>query len=270
MPTHLVVWLNFFLACADNDISTGDSGLAPVPESSLSPDNNASSLLASPITGLLPELTPDAMEEGVCLFLLQVSGRDAQGDNHALSQALNDNLSSRLKYVNASNLYLLNYTEVPSDSQRRMLAASSPQSPPTADIETGVVPLPDLQAEMQNITVQGTGVQIKGPSMTFMYEVVVDNESYISIIHNQLNSIIATSLLLKDVQAANLSISSIYMLAFQPGQPVSADNTSAAPPLESRKLQFTSSSSPPCNCLAMRLQPDQTVLPYLLTVACIR
>ena len=262
------VWLTFCLACAGNDISSGDSGLAPVPESNLSPDNNASSLLASPIPGLLPELPPNAMEDGVCLFLLQVSGRDAYDDyNQDLSQALNDNLSSRLKYVNASNLYLLNYTEVPSDSRRRLLAASLPPPPPAAGIESGVVPLPDLQAEMQNITVQGTGVHIKGPSMTFMYEVVVDNESYISTIHNQLNSIIATSLLLKDVQAANLSISSIYLLAFQPGQPASADNTSAEPQLESRKLPFTSSRSAPCKrnamqCLAMPLQPDQTIVSH--------
>ena len=211
------------------------------------------------------------MEDGVCLFLLQVSGRDAYDDNQALSQALKDNLSSRLKYVDASNLYLLNYTEVPSDSRRRLLADSSPSPPSIAEIETGVVPLPDLQAEMQNITTQGTGVHINGPSMTFMYEVVVDSESYISSIHNQLNSIIATSLLLKDVQAANLSISSIYLLAFQPGQLASTDNSSAAPQLVSRKLQsFTSSHGPPCNCLAKPLQPDQTVSPCLLTAACIQ
>ena len=208
------------------------------------------------------------MEDGVCLFLLQVSGPDARDDNQALNQALNDNLSSRLQFVNASNLYLLNYTEVPSDRRRRLLAASSPLSS-IADIQPGVVPLPDLQAEMQNITVQGTGVQIKGPSMTFLYEVVVDSESYISSIHNQLNSIIATSLLLKDVQAANLAISSIYMLAFQPGQPAATDISSAAPPLESGKSQLTSTRSNSCNCLAMPLQPDQTVSSGLLTVACI-
>ena len=250
---------------------SGDSGLAPVPESDSPPDDDTSSLLASPITGLLPELPPSAMEDGVCLFLLQVSGRDACDDYYPdLSQALNDNLSSRLKFVNASNLYLLNYTEVPSDSRRRMLAASSPPPPPAAGIEAGVVPLPDLQAEMQNMTVQGTGVQIRGPSMTFMYEVVVDNESYISSIHNQLNSIIATSLLLKDVQAADLSISSIYLLAFEPWQLAAADNSSAAPQLESRELPFTSSRNAPCKRLAMPLQPDQTVSPCLLTVACIQ
>ena len=252
----MAIWLIFCLACADNDTSRGDSGFAPVPDSNLSPDGNASSLLASPITGLLPELTPDAMEDGVCLFLLQVSGRDAYDDNQALSQALNDNLSSRLKYVNGSNLYLLNYTEVPSDSRRRLLAASSPAPPSITEIETGVVPLPDLQAEMQNITVQGTGVHINGPSMTFMYEVVVDTEWYISSIHNQLNSIIATSLLLKDVQAANLSISSIYLLAFEPWQPSSSDSSSAAAQLVSRKFYFTTSQCLPCIRLAMPLEPD--------------
>lgn len=220
---------------AENDTaSVGDSGLA-VPNDTLSPDSNASSILASPIPGLLPELSPDAMEDGVCLFLLQVSGPDAYNDNQNLSQALYDNLATRLRYVNSSNLYLLNYTQVPSHSRRRMLAVASSPPPSLAEVEAGVVPLPDLEAELQNITVQGTGVIIKGPSMTFMYEAVVDDDAYITYIHNQLNSIIATSILLKDVQAANLSISSIYLLAFQPGLTGSTDSAPAPPPVLSGK-----------------------------------
>ena len=231
-----------FLADVSNDTaSTGASGLH-VSDNTLSPDNNASSILASPVSGLLPELSPNAMEDGVALFLLQVSGRDALEGNDRLNQELYKNLVTRLIYVNDSNLYLLNYTQVPTGNRRSLLAdANAPSSPPPplGEIQTGVVPLPDLQAETQNISVQGTGVQIKGPSMTFMYEVVAENNAHIVNINNQLNSIIATTLLLKDVQAANLSISSIYLLAFQPGLSASVDNTSASLGRSSSKLPFT-------------------------------
>lgn len=177
------------------------------------------------------------MEDGVCLFLLQVSGPSAVYGNEGLSQELSSNLATRLTYVNDSNLFLLNYTQIPSNPRRRILAnAALPSAAPAplGAIEAGVVPLPDLQAEMQNISVQGTGVKIKGPSMTFMYEVFATDNAYIVNIHNQLNSIIATSVLLKDVQAANLSIYSIYLLDFQPGQTIAAANTAYPPPLPSK------------------------------------
>ncbi|KAL3148045.1 protein kinase activity protein [Trebouxia sp. C0009 RCD-2024] len=212
--------------------STGDSGLS-VSDNALSPDNNASNLLASPVNGLLPELTPDAMEDGVCLFLLQVSGPSAVYGNEGLCQELSSNLATRLTYVNDSNLFLLNYTQVPSNHRRRILENAAPSSPapaPLGAIQPGVVALPDLQAEMQNISLQGTGVKIKGPSMTFMYEVFAQDNAYIVNIHNQLNSIIATSVLLKDVQAANLSIYSIYLLDFQPEATIAGANSAFPPP----------------------------------------
>lgn len=207
----------------------GDSGLS-VSALALSPDANASNILSSPITGLLPELTPDSLQNGVCLFLLQVSGQSAIPNNPNLNWALSVNLATRLTYVTVNNLYLLNCTQIPSNARRRLLAGS-PAPPPSSsvgEIQSGVVPLPDLQQEVQNISVEGTGVQIKGPSMTFMYEVDVTDNSYIQYIHNQLNSIIATSVLLKDVQAANLSISSIYLLSFEPAQSTTAADTSSA------------------------------------------
>lgn len=254
-------------AYAENDTaSIGDSGLA-VSDDALSPDSNASSILASPIPGLLPELSPDAMENGVCLFLLQVSGPDAYNDNQNLSQALFDNLSTRLRYVNSSNLYLLNYTQVPSHSRRRLLAVASSPPPFLAEVEAGVVPLPDLEAELQNITVQGTGVIIKGPSMTFMYEAVVDDNAYITYIHNQLNSIIATSILLKDVQAANLSISSIYLLAFQPGLTGSTDSAPAPPPLLSGK-HCTSLLLKSCTCNPPLLRPHPLPSKFAMPLEC--
>lgn len=223
----------FSLADVGNDTaSTGDSGLS-VSDNALSPDNNASNLLASPVNGLLPELTPDAMEDGVCLFLLQVSGPSAVYGNEGLCQELSSNLATRLTYVNDSNLFLLNYTQVPSNHRRRILENAAPSSPapaPLGAIQPGVVALPDLQAEMQNISLQGTGVKIKGPSMTFMYEVFAQDNAYIVNIHNQLNSIIATSVLLKDVQAANLSIYSIYLLDFQPEATIAGANSAFPPP----------------------------------------
>ena len=167
------------------------------------------------------------MEDGVCLFLLQVSGPSAVYGNERLNQELSSNLATRLTYVNDSNLFLLNYTQIPSNNRRRILENTAPPSTPQAHvgaIQPGVIPLPDLQAELQNISVQGTGVKIKGPSMTFMYEVFAKNN------HNQLNSIIATSVLLKDVQAANLTIYSIYLLDFQPGETATAGTNAAYPP----------------------------------------
>ena len=150
--------------------------------------------------------------------------------NANLNWALSVNLATRLTYVTVDNLYLLNYTQIPSSARRRLLAGS-PAPPPSSDIgeiQPGVVLLPDLQQEAQNISVEGTGVQIKGPSMTFMYEVDVADNAYIQYIHNQLNSIIATSVLLRDVQAANLSISSIYLLSFEPAQSTTAADTNSA------------------------------------------
>ena len=227
--------------CADPDndsSSTGASGLS-VSAMALSPDTNTSTVLASPITGLLPELTPDALQSGVCLFLLQVSGAAAISGNANLNWALSVNLATRLTYVTADNLYLLNYTQIPASSRRRLLSGSPVPSPSPAnigEIQAGVVALPDLEQEVTNISVQGTGVQIRGPSMTFMYEVDVTDNAYIQYIHNQLNSIIATSVLLKDVQAANLSVSSIYLLSFEPAQSTASADITAVQSSVSGKL----------------------------------
>ena len=204
-----------------SDVPSGMSGT----DSNLSPDSSATSLISSPVVGLLPELTPEEISEGILLFLLQVSGPSAVPGNANLNWALSVNLATRLMYVSVDNLYLLNYTQIPTTTGRK-LQASSP-SASIGEIQPGVVPLPDLQSESRNISVSGTGVYTPGPSMTFLYEVDIADVSYISYVHNQLNSIIATSLLLKDVQAANLSISSIYLLSFEPPQSPAAANTSS-------------------------------------------
>lgn len=198
----------------------------------LSPDSNASSLISSPVTGLLPELTPSDLADGVLLFLLQVSGASAVLGNYNLNWALSVNLATRLQYVSVDNLYLLNYSQLPTISgRRRLLDVSSPTaevSPSSiGEVQAGVVALPDLQTDTQNLNQEGTGISTTTPSMVFMYEVQVADTSYISYIHNQLNSIIATSLLLKDVQAANLTIWSIYLLSFEPEQTAAAANTTS-------------------------------------------
>ena len=184
------------------------------------------------MTGLLPELTPADLAAGVLLFLLQVSGASAVINNSNLNWALSVNLATRLEYVSVDNLYLLNYTQLPISSRRRLLADSplptaelSPSS--IGEVQAGVVALPNLQTEVQTLSLDGTGISTHIPSMTFMYEVQVSDTSYISYIHNQLNSIIATSLLLKDVQAANLTISSIYLLSFEPSTSATAANTTS-------------------------------------------
>ena len=184
------------------------------------------------MTGLLPELTPADLADGVLLFLLQVSGASAVINNSNLNWALSVNLATRLEYVSVDNLYLLNYTQLPISSRRRLLADSplstaelSPSS--IGEVQAGVVALPNLQTEVQTLSLDGTGISTHIPSMTFMYEVQVSDTSYISYIDNQLKSIIATSLLLKDVQAANLTISSIYLLSFEPSTSATAANTTS-------------------------------------------
>ncbi len=184
------------------------------------------------MTGLLPELTPADLADGVLLFLLQVSGASAVINNSNLNWALSVNLATRLEYVSVDNLYLLNYTQLPLASRRRLLADSPlsvPELSPSSigEVQAGVVALPDLQTEVQTLSQEGTGISTHVPSMTFMYEVQVSDTSYISYIHNQLNSIIATSVLLKDVQAANLTISSIYLLSFEPSTSATAANTTS-------------------------------------------
>ena len=185
------------------------------------------------MTGLLPDLTPSDLADGVLLFLLQVSGASAVINNSNLNWVLSVNLATRLEYVSVDNLYLLNYTQLPPSSRRRLLAdtplSAAELSPSNiGEVQTGVVALPDLQTQMQTLSQDGTGILTHNPSMTFMYEVQVSDTTYISYIHNQLNSIIATSLLLSDVQAANLSISSIYLLSFEPSSSATAANTTSA------------------------------------------
>lgn len=198
----------------------------------LSSTANASTIISSPVVGILPELTPDDEQQGILLFLLQVSGPSAVYGNSNLNWALSVNLATRLNYVTVDNLYLLNYTQIPLSTRRRLLQlspASTPEATPSSigEVQASVVPLPDLQQDAQNLSVEGTGIYTTGPSMTFMYEVEVADTSYVSYIHNQLNSIIATSVLLSDVQAANLSITSIYLISFEPKQsPTSANTTS--------------------------------------------
>lgn len=214
------------------DNNTLDADGISVPSAELSPDTSASAIISSPVTGLLPELTPADLAEGVLLFLLQVSGASAVINNSNLNWALSVNLATRLEYVSVDNLYLLNYTQLPPSCGRRLLAdtplsAAELSSSSIGEVQAGVVALPDLQTQIQTLTLDGTGVLTHTPSMSFMYEVQVSDTSYISYIHNQLNSIIATSLLLKDVQAANLSISSIYLLSFEPAQSATAANTTS-------------------------------------------
>ncbi|KAL0034790.1 hypothetical protein WJX77_007383 [Trebouxia sp. C0004] len=215
---------------SENNILAADGISASIAD--LSPDTSASAIISSPVIGLLPELTPSDLAEGVLLFLLQVSGASAVNKNTNLNWALSVNLATRLEYVSVDNLYLLNYTQLPPSSRRRLLtdtplsdAELSPSN--IGEVQAGVVALPDLQTEIQTLSQDGTGILTHNPSMTFMYEVQVSDTSYISYIHNQLNSIIATSLLLKDVQAANLSISSVYLLSFEPSQSATATNTTS-------------------------------------------
>jgi hypothetical protein len=216
---------------AGDDSTLAADGIS-VLSADLSPDASASAIISSPVTGLLPELTPADLADGVLLFLLQVSGASAIVNNSNLNWALSVNLATRLEYVSVDNLYLLNYTQLPLSSRRRLLADSplsaaelSPSS--IGEVQAGVVALPDLPTEVQTLSQDGTGIVTHVPSMTFMYEVQVSDTSYISYIHNQLNSIIATSLLLKDVQAANLTISSIYLLSFEPSTSATAANTTS-------------------------------------------
>ncbi len=136
------------------------------------------------MTGLLPELTPDDVDEGVLLFLLQVSGASAVFGNSNLNWALSVNLATRLTYVSVDNLYLLNYTQVPSTTGRKLLAvtpSSTPEATPSdiGEIQAGVVALPDLQQRSQNLSLDGTGVYTQQPSMTFLYEVDVADTSYV-------------------------------------------------------------------------------------------
>jgi len=184
------------------------------------------------VTGLLPELTPADLADGVLLFLLQVSGASAIVNNSNLNWALSVNLATRLEYVSVDNLYLLNYTQLPLSSRRRLLADSplsaaelSPSS--IGEVQAVVVALPDLPTEVQTLSQDGTGI--------------LTHTSYISYIHNQLNSIIATSLLLKDVQAANLTISSIYLLSFEPSSSATAANTTS--------VSLSTNSSGKARCL---------------------
>lgn len=219
------------LNAGDNSILEETDGVS-VSSAELSPDSNASSLISSPVLGLLPELTPADLADGVLLFLLQVSGASAVLGNYNLNWALSVNLATRLQYVSVDNLYLLNYSQLPTASgRRRLLDTSSPTaevSPSSiGEVQAGVVTLPDLQTDTQNLSAEGTGISTATPSMVFMYEVQVADTSYISYIHNQLNSIIATSLLLKDVQAANLTIWSIYLLSFEPAETTAVANTTS-------------------------------------------
>ncbi|KAA6423450.1 MAG: cytochrome P450 [Trebouxia sp. A1-2] len=231
--------LNSYFVCLHphSPFNAGDNSTVAadgisVASADLSPDTSASAVISSPVTGLLPELTPADLADGVLLFLLQVSGASAVINNSNLNWALSVNLATRLEYVSVDNLYLLNYTQLPPSSRRRLLAdaplSAAELSPSNiGEAQAGVVALPDLQTQIQTLSQDGTGILTHNPSMTFMYEVQVSDTSYISYIHNQLNSIIATSLLLKDVQAANLSISSIYLLSFEPSQSATAANTTS-------------------------------------------
>lgn len=219
------------LNAGDNSTLEETDGVS-ISSAELSPDSNASSLISSPVLGLLPELTPADLADGVLLFLLQVSGASAVLGNYNLNWALSVNLATRLQYVSVDNLYLLNYSQLPTASgRRRLLDSSSPTaevSPSSiGEVQSGVVALPDLQTDTQNLSAEGTGISTTTPSMVFMYEVQVADTSYISYIHNQLNSIIATSLLLKDVQAANLTIWSIYLLSFEPAETTAVANTTS-------------------------------------------
>ncbi|DBB18025.1 hypothetical protein WJX82_008169 [Trebouxia sp. C0006] len=242
-PRSVALWfLAFVVICLSTSLpsataqSSDNSTLAAdgisISSADISPDASASAIISSPVTGLLPELTPADLAAGVLLFLLQVSGASAVINNSNLNWALSVNLATRLEYVSVDNLYLLNYTQLPISSRRRLLADSplptaelSPSS--IGEVQAGVVALPNLQTEVQTLSLDGTGISTHIPSMTFMYEVQVSDTSYISYIHNQLNSIIATSLLLKDVQAANLTISSIYLLSFEPSTSATAANTTS-------------------------------------------
>lgn len=158
------------------------------------------------------------------MFLLQVSGPAAVISNPNLNWALSINLATRLDYVTVDNLYLLNYTQLPSNHRRSLLQASTPTpTPSVGEVSAGVINFTDLTAEAANLTTIGTGVMTSNPSIAYMYEADVGNKDYISYVHNQLNSIIATSALLSDVRSANLSINSIYLVSFEPAY----DNTSS-------------------------------------------
>lgn len=202
---------------ADSSAATNTSAAATALN--LSPDADANALLSSPVSGLMPELTPAQETEGILLFLLQVSGPAAWVGNTNLNWALSVNLATRLDYVTVDNLYLLNYTQLPNSSTqgRRLLQTSTPSPKPAiGEISHGVVNLPDLSSEAANLTTVGTGVMTNSPSIAFMYEAEVESADYVPYVHNQLNSIIATSALLRDVRLANLSINSIYLLSFVP------------------------------------------------------
>lgn len=168
----------------------------------------------------MPELTPSEETEGILLFLLQVSGPAAYIGNQNLNWALSVNLATRLDYITVDNLYLLNYTQLPTNSAsqgRKLLQTSTPTpTPAIGEISSGVVDLPDLNQEAANLTSAGTGVVTSSPSIAFMYEADVGSADYVAFVHNQLNSIIATSALLTDVRHANLSVNSIYLVSFEP------------------------------------------------------
>ena len=196
-----------------------------------SPDASANALLSSPVSGLMPELTPAEESDGILLFLLQVSGPGALIGNANLNWALSVNLATRLDYVTVDNLYLLNYTQLPTNPPgRRLLQTSTPTpTPAIGAVSSGVVNLPDLDEEATNLSTVGTGVVTTSPAMAFMYEADVGSAAYISYVHNQLNSIIATSALLSDVQHANLSINSIYLVSFEPAYEPNATTTLSTP-----------------------------------------
>lgn len=240
---------------------------------SLSPDADASALLSSPMAGLMPELTPSEQTEGILLFLLQVSGPAAINGNANLNWALSVNLATRLDYVTVDNLYLLNYTQLPTNTpagQRRSLLQSSTPTPTPAigEVSSGVVSLPDLSQETANLSTEGTGVTSSTPSIAFMYEADVGSADYISYVHNQLNSIIATSALLRDVRSANLSINSIYLVSFEPAYEPNGTNITSysvpgatgistiqqfGPPLCCRNLHIsgTGAIAATCACVMM-------------------
>ena len=218
------------LARCDADATSVVNASTATANLSLSPDANASALLSSPLAGLMPELTPSEETEGILLFLLQVSGPAANFGNANLNWALSVNLATRLDYVTIDNLYLLNYTQLPTNppagQRRRLLQTATPTpTPAIGEVSNGVVSLPDLGEETANLSTVGTGVITSTPSMAFMYEADVGSADYISYVHNQLNSIIATSALLSDVRSANLSINSIYLVSFEPAYEPNATST---------------------------------------------
>ena len=224
------------MARAVADITNAVNASAATTNLSLSPDADASALLSSPMAGLMPELTPSEQTEGILLFLLQVSGPAAIVGNTNLNWALSVNLATRLDYVTVDNLYLLNYTQLPTNTpagqRRSLLQTSTPtRTPAVGEVSSGVVSLPDLSQETANLSTVGTGVTTSSPSIAFMYEADVGSADYISYVHNQLNSIIATSALLRDVRSANLSVNSIYLVSFEPAyEPNGTNITSYSAP----------------------------------------